>query len=163
MSSKKTSSVEKRLMNLYRRYTDGKISRRDFMRRAAAMGVGGLSTPALIEALTVSAAAADNPIVIENQQPGSSGWQLSGYTSNDSIGQIEGYASATSVNKEQPITFYVTVNPAQTFTIDIYRIGWYQGLGGRLLQHIGPFNGVRQAPPSVDSTTGLVTCDWRPS
>src|SRR5439155_26036322 len=60
--------------------------------------------------------AADNPIVIENQQAGSSGWQLATWAS-DAQGQIKGYASATSVNKGTPITCYVTVNPAQTFTI----------------------------------------------
>src|SRR5437667_9443599 len=106
--------------------------------------------------------AADNPIVIENQQPGSTGWQASRYAS-DTGGQIKGYASATSVNKGMPITFYVTVNPDQTFTIDVYRVGWYQGLGGRLLQHIGPFNGPRQAPCPVNAATGLIACNWSPS
>src|SRR5436190_12461001 len=105
--------------------------------------------------------AADNPIVIENQQTGSSGWQLATWVS-DAQGQIKGYASATSVNKGTPITFYVTVNPAQTFTIDIYRIGWYQGLGGRLLQHIGPFNGTQQPRCPVNATTGLIACNWSP-
>src|SRR5439155_6629276 len=54
------------------------------------------------------------------------------------------------------------VNPAQTFTIDIYRIGWYQGLGGRLLQHIGPFNGTQQPRCPVNATTGLIACNWSP-
>src|SRR5256885_12508809 len=51
------------------------------------------------------------------------------------------------------ITFYVTVNPAQTYTIDLYRMGWYQGLGGRLLQHIGPLTGMPQFPCPVDAQT----------
>src|SRR5262245_63805763 len=83
----------------------------------------------------------DNPVVVENQQPGSDQWRLRrpGFrVSDDATGQIKGYASATSVNRGQPITFYVSVNPAQTFTIDLYRVGWYGGLGARLLQHIGP-------------------------
>ena len=109
------------------------------------------------------AKAADNPIVIENQQPGSSGWQLTLNSASDATGQIKGYASATSVNKGQSITFYVSVNPAQSYSIDVYRIGWYQGLGGRLLQHIGPFNGVQQAPCPSDPTTGLITCNWVPA
>ena len=69
------------------------------------------------------AKAADNPIVIENQQPGSSGWQLTLNSASDGTGQIKGYASATSVNKGQSITFYVSVNPAQSYSIDVYRIG----------------------------------------
>src|SRR5260370_27458318 len=90
--------------------------------------------------------AGSNPIVIENQQPGSSGWQIPwGFAGTDSAGQIKGYASAVSVNKGQNITFYVSVSPAQNYTIDVYRMGWYQGLGGRLMQHIGPLAGVPQS------------------
>ena len=159
MTSKNPPFSGKRLLKLHRRYSEGKISRREFMRRAAALG---LSTPALLEILTESSAAADNPIVIENQQPGSGGWQLTFYTSNDKSGQIKGYASATSVNKGEPITFYVTVNPAQPFTLDVYRIGWYQGSGGRLLHHAGPFNGILQSSPAINSSTGLIVCNWVP-
>ena len=81
----------------------------------------------------------------------------------DAIGQIKGYASAVSVNKGQNITFYVSVNPAQSYNLDIYRIGYYQGLGGRLVQHIGPLNGVRQATCPIDPTMGTIECRWTPS
>src|SRR5439155_24182700 len=121
------------------------------------------STPALLEVLTENSAAADNPIIGENQQPGSGGWQITLYTSHDKSGQIKGYASATTVNKAEPITFYVTLNPAQPFTFDVYRIGWYQGLGGRLLHHAGPFNGILQASPAINSSTGLIVSNWVPS
>src|SRR5438552_1197252 len=106
--------------------------------------------------------AADNPIVLENQQPGSSGWFWS-KAGDDATGQIKGYASATSVNQGESITFYVTVNPAQTFTIDFYRIGWYAGLGGRLRLHVDSLGGVPQPPCDTDPTTGLIACNWAPS
>src|SRR5713226_6678302 len=100
--------------------------------------------------------AADNPIVTENQRPGSTAWRLSPLLiANDAIGQIKGYASATSVNQNESITFYVTVNPAQTYTIDIFRMGWYGGLGGRLRVHVGPLDGVQQSACAPDPTTGL--------
>jgi len=108
-------------------------------------------------------ASAQNPTVLENQQTGTSAWRLTGTSVSDSVGQIKGYASATSVNKGGSITFYVSVNPAQTFTIDVYRMGWYQGLGGRLMQHIGPLNGVQQATCPTDSTTGMIQCQWTPA
>src|SRR2546428_782778 len=109
-------------------------------------------------------AAQSNPIVIENQQPGSSGWRIPwGSTATDTGGQIKVYASATSVNKGESITFYVTVKPAQAYTIDVYRMGWYQGLGGRLVQHIGPLDGVQQSTCPRDATTGLIECHWTPS
>src|SRR5438045_1152249 len=65
---------------------------------------------------TVTHAATDNAIVLENQQPGSNGWMWSGLA-DDVTQQIKGYASTTSVNQNESITFYVTVNPAQTYTI----------------------------------------------
>ncbi|TMD57181.1 MAG: hypothetical protein E6I87_14875, partial [Chloroflexi bacterium] len=79
-----------------------------------------------------TAIAAGNAITTENQQPGSSGWQLGSLVANDASGQVKGYASATSVLPGESLTLYVTVNPAQTYSVDIYRIGWYGGLGGRL-------------------------------
>jgi len=39
-----------------------------------------------------------------------------------------------SVNKGENITLYVSVNPAQSYTIDIYRDGLVQGLGGDLVR-----------------------------
>ncbi|PYN84073.1 MAG: hypothetical protein DMD87_29005, partial [Candidatus Rokuibacteriota bacterium] len=108
------------------------------------------------------ASAQSNPIVIENQQAGTSQWQI-GLIGTDGVGQIKGYASATSVNKGENITFYVSVNPAQSYTIDVYRIGWYQGLGGRLMQHVGPLNGVRQPTCPTNATTGMMECNWTAS
>src|SRR5437879_506392 len=108
-----------------------------------------------------TAAAQSNPIVIENQQPGTSQWRI-GLRGTDAVGQIKGYASATSVNKGGNITFFVSTNPSQTYTIDVYRLGWYQGLGGRLMQHIGPLNGVHQPTCPTDATTGMIECNWAP-
>jgi len=108
----------------------------------------------------------DNPIVIENRQPGSKDWKLPrpGFKAGDDIEkQIKGYASHTSVNKGSPITFFISVNPAQTYTIEVYRMGWYEGLGGRLLQHIGPLDGVQQSECPTDATTGMISCEWDPS
>ena len=109
-----------------------------------------------------STLAADNPIVLENQQPGSSGWFWS-KGGDDATGQIKGYASATSVNQNESITFYVTVNPAQTYSIDFYRLGWYGGMGGRLRLHVDSLGGVPQPPCDSDPTTGLIVCNWAPN
>ena len=54
----------------------------------------------------------------------------------------------------------MSVNPAQTYTIDVYRIGWYQGLGGRLMQHVGPLNGVPQPTCPTNASTGMIECKW---
>src|SRR6266852_8848065 len=118
-------------------------------------------------ALSQTAGPTSNPIVIENQQPGTDQWQIptTGYQqSDDTNNQIKGYASATSANKGGSLSFSVTVNPAQTFTIAFYRMGWYGGLGGRLMLQTGAIAGVRQpACPTVDGTTRLMVCNWTPS
>src|SRR5689334_10088568 len=90
---------------------------------------------------TPIAGAVDNPIVLENQQAGTNAWQI-GPVATDTGGQIKGYASATSVNAGEDITFYVSVAPEQDYAIDVYRIGYYQGLGGRLMAHAGSLAGI---------------------
>ncbi|MFN8442362.1 MAG: DUF6605 domain-containing protein [Caldilineaceae bacterium] len=104
-----------------------------------------------------------NPIVLENQNPGTTKWQIDyniGTVSNDSAQQIKGYGSAPSIDQGQSINFYVTVNPTQTFTIDVFRMGWYNGAGGRLMQSIGPLSGTPQPACPQDPTTGLTECNW---
>ena len=100
-----------------------------------------------------------NPIVAENNMPGTPNWQLTN-SGDDTKRQIKGYASATSVNKGNSIDFHVSVNPPQTYTMEIYRIGWYNGTGGRLMTTVGPLNGVTYTVPAPDATFGTVDCNW---
>src|SRR5437870_10011107 len=106
-----------------------------FRRRLAS----GLLTTSVVAAICVGVpagvAAAANPVVAENQQAGTSAWKLGSLVADDVTQQVKGYASATSVSQNASITFFVSVNPVQTFNLDIYRIGWYGGLGGRLRLH----------------------------
>lgn len=99
-----------------------------------------------------------NQISNENALPGTTTWQLDLWA-DDTTRQIKGYASATSVNKGGSVDLFVTVNTPQTYTIEVYRIGWYGGLGGRLMTTLGPFNGTPQTVPAPDSF-GTVSCNW---
>ena len=114
-----------------------------------------------IALMPASPAAVDNPIVVENQQPGSSSWMWS-KNADDVNQQIKGYASATSVNQNENLTIYVSVNPAQNYTIDFYRFGYYQGLGARLRLHVGPLAGIQQPACPTDASTGKIECNWSP-
>jgi hypothetical protein len=61
----------------------------------------------------------------ENQQAGSTAWQVSNYST---AGEIQGYAGATSVNVESSIQFYVSTKfQGTTYRIDFFRMGWYSG------------------------------------
>ena len=107
----------------------------------------------------IPAVGADNPVVTENQKPGTSAWQLA-RTADDVNGQVKGYADTTSVLQGGSFNLYVSVNPAQTFTVDVYRIGYYGGLGGRLLLHAGPLNGTTQSACVPDPSTGRPATPW---
>jgi hypothetical protein len=75
---------------------------------------------------------------------------------------IEGYASSTSVRPGESITLHVSTNPASQVLIDVYRLGYYQGNGGRLVAKLGPIKGTTQPDPPVGPKR-LRECAWAPS
>lgn len=107
--------------------------------------------------------AGENLISAENRRPGSQEWRTGARTATDDRRQIQGYASATSVNRGGTISFHVTVEREERFTVAIYRFGWYDGAGARLLTTSPPLRGTRQVVPEPLATTGLIACDWSPS
>ena len=50
----------------------------------------------------------------------------------------------------------VSTNPPLPFVIDLYRLGYYGGKGGRHLGQLGPFKGRLQPEPGIgqDKTAG---------
>jgi hypothetical protein len=116
---------------------------------------------------STSQAAGEEPRVVrENRKPGTDAWQFWRYgyeRADDTAEQVKAYASHTSVDRGQVLTLFVSVNPPQAYTIDVYRIGWYGGLGGSHVATLGPLPGVTQPPCPLDERTGLISCDWTPS
>jgi hypothetical protein len=104
-----------------------------------------------------------NPIELENQHLGTDSWRITERSSDQVHHQVEGYSSATSVNIGGSITLFVSVSPAQSFSISIYRVGYYQGLGARLVQTIPGMAGIRQQSCPMDLRTGMIACRWKPS
>lgn len=103
-------------------------------------------------------------IVAENLHAGSLGWRMDGIgyqIATDLGAQIKGYASETSVDAGQPITLFASVSPAQRLMIDIYRLGWYGGTGGRLMVSGAWLPGITQEPCPTEA--GLRSCDWLPT
>jgi hypothetical protein len=108
----------------------------------------------------------DNAIVEENRHPGSDLWLLpsAGFqVADDTNLQIKGFAAKSSTRPGGSVDLKVTVAPAQDFQVDVLRLGYYQGHGARLLRHLGPIHGIQQKPCTVDSTTNMVSCDWKTS
>jgi len=107
-----------------------------------------------------TSASAQNSIAIENAKPGNpaSEWDIS--VPGDAT--IQGFGTELSVNKGETIHFKINTD-ASTYTLKVYRIGYYQGNGARLMG-----NGIVtaklpqvQPAPITDQTTGLIDCgNW---
>ena len=77
-------------------------------------------------------ASCGNPIACENQLPGT---PQSVWDDGTDDQTILGYATQTSVNVGSPIDFKVNTD-AHAYTIDIYRLGYYQGNGARKITSV---------------------------
>jgi N,N-dimethylformamidase beta subunit-like protein len=69
-----------------------------------------------------------NRVQAENALPGSSGWQTPAAPAH----AIEGYTSEVSVAPGETLHLHVSTSPAARYRVEIYRLGWYGGTGGRL-------------------------------
>jgi hypothetical protein len=139
----------------------------------AAAAMRFLPTSAFVCALAASlslpapSATAAPPGVIEreNALPGTRSWLLE-KTQVDPATKfrcpwIEGYCSRTSARAGDQISFFVSTNPAADFTIDLFRLGYYGGEGGRLIRQFGPLRGFPQPDPPVEEKR-LRNCQWQP-
>jgi hypothetical protein len=106
--------------------------------------------------LPVTSVIAQTVIQTENAKAGTTAWQITNPATNR---EIEGYASLTSVPRGGTISFFVDTADA-TFQIEIFRVGWYGGPGGRRMTQPVQLAGTRQAIPVPDPTTGLTECNW---
>ncbi len=144
---------------------------------SAFAGSGGSGTPVALDQPTTqpTTAGATNPIVQENAQPGSIGWHIpQGLAATT---QIQAYAGTTSVSPGQSITFYVSTQQNGTsYRLDVYRLGWYDGTGARLMTsvpgQIGLGQGVYDSntgsyvtpcPTCVQFASRRIEANWKPS
>ncbi|MBX5156363.1 DUF4082 domain-containing protein [Rhizobium sp. NZLR8] len=103
--------------------------------------------------LAAAAATASNAIVLENQKQGNpeSEWGIDGAGSTN----IEGFATDISVDNGKTVSFKINTN-STNYRIDIYRLGYYGGMGARkvaTMQHTGL---QTQPNPLRNATTGTV-------
>ena len=121
--------------------------------------IGVPSAPAAA-AVTDPCGTGSNTIACENSKPGTdpSVWDISG--AGDTT--IQGFGTDISVNVGGTIGFKVKT-PASTYTIAIYRTGYYQGLGARFIANVSPSASLPQSQPpcAYDTTTELTDCgNW---
>jgi len=103
-----------------------------------------------------------NAIVTENALPGNpiSEWGVPNFRDNS----IAGFATKMSLNRGETVRFKINVQSGASYTIKIYRIGYYGGNGARLMANLGSFNGTIQPNGNYNSSTGLLDCgNWSES
>ena len=106
-------------------------------------------------------ATAANPVQRENSRPGTAGWEIPAGAGT----VITGYASETSVAPGQSFDLHVAAPAGSLYRVLVYRLGWYRGIGGRLITCLPGCRSseaaVAQPPPTTpDSVTGLFRAPW---
>ena len=104
----------------------------------------------------------DIPVVQENNcsGPGSDGWRLVEYSPN-----VAGFATRTSVNLGESVTLKlgrVNTSAASSVKVDVYRMGYYENNGGRLITTASSagvaVNNLFANCGATNTTTGLKSC-----
>jgi len=95
-------------------------------------------------------------VIAENKKKGTTAWQITGPQSEDGI---MGYANRVQATEGQHVSLYVSTQAPQ-FHVDAYRMGYYQGLGGRLVWHSPELAGVVQPTCPVTPGINMVQCNW---
>ncbi|HEY5025246.1 MAG TPA: N,N-dimethylformamidase beta subunit family domain-containing protein [Acidimicrobiales bacterium] len=120
---------------------------------------------AVPEASTVRTVTLDSGVVVpsadwvvaENQLPGTLDWVMS------ATSRIWGYSDHVSAVRGDVVTLCIDPPPVP-YRVELYRMGYYGGLGGRLVWRSTPLaGGPAQPPPTVAPGTNMVECQWRPT
>lgn len=137
-------------------------NRRDALRLAAATGLAGALSPSP----RARSPRDGDRIRTENEKAGTRDWMIANVRVDPATKYrcpwIEGYASRTSVRPGETITLHVSTNPASPFTADVYRLGYYQGHGGRHVLSLGSATGSVQPDPPIGPKR-LRECVWEPA
>jgi hypothetical protein len=138
-----------------------KFSRRGFLKQSLSLTGGA----AALGAVRTTSAATPNSIVTENQLTGTSQvqWDLSGEAQYSGFGlgtvgvtnYIEGFTDNISVNHGQTINFKINTD-CKNYRIDLYRLGYYGGVGARKVATILKTTASIQPTPLTNYPLGLV-------
>jgi hypothetical protein len=123
------------------------------------------SLPSSAQSLGPSQSEQPNPIQVENALPGAPvrAWLQPAVPPTN----VEGYTSEVSVLPGEKVHFHVSTEEGEQYRIEVYRLGWYGGLGARLLACLpscdGSKAGHRYPPPSfAGGTAGWPVTDTLP-
>ncbi len=121
----------------------------------AAINSAGTGPPSAASAPVTPAVL--NAVQTENLLPGDPTWGDFSGAADETL--VSGYGSKISLNHGDSIDLYVTTK-ASSVSIDIYRMGWYGGVGARHMLSMGSFPGVNQPQATPDPQLGMVSENW---
>ena len=98
-------------------------------------------------------------LIAENAKPGTLKWIC---THNQPEHALEGFASQVSAVPGDDVAMFISTT-ARAVQVQAYRMGYYQGLGGRLIVQTDFVPAAVQAAPVVTPGIGTVTCPWSPT
>jgi len=98
-------------------------------------------------------------LMAENAKPGTLNWICN---HNQPEHALEGFASQVSAVPGDDVAVFVNTT-ARAVQVQAYRMGYYQGLGGRLIVQTDFVPAQVQAAPVVTPFLGTVTCPWTPT
>jgi hypothetical protein len=115
------------------------------------------SQPAVVDALLPSGVMVPTApwLIAENARRGTLDW-VCNFVQPDHA--LEGYASQVSAVAGDDVALFVNTT-AQAVQVQAYRMGYYQGLGGRLIWQSDMVKAGPQPAPVV-AALGTVTCPW---
>lgn len=99
-------------------------------------------------------------IAEENARSGTPGWPITGDAA--AWDKVRGFADKVSAQRGESVKLYVST-PAKTFRVDAYRMGYYQGIGARLVWRSGTLPGGVQPDAVIDPATGMREAPWSAS
>ena len=97
-------------------------------------------------------------LVAENAKTGTLNW-ICNHQQPDHA--LEGFASQVSAVPGDDVALYVNTT-ARAVQAQVYRMGYYQGFGGRLLLQTDFVSATAQPAP-VTNNLGTVSCPWKPT
>jgi len=95
-------------------------------------------------------------LIEENTRPGTLNWICNHVQPNHTL---EGFASQTSAVAGDDVALFVNTT-ARAVQVQAYRMGYYQGFGGRLVWQSDFVPAGVQRFPVVTPGVGIVTCPW---
>jgi N,N-dimethylformamidase beta subunit-like, C-terminal len=144
------------------------VTRRAFLEAGGTAILGSVTAKGLAATGPASKSGRPRPDLIrrENEKTGTTEWQLTRVRLDRTGGfrspWIEGYCSCQSLNAGETLEIKVSTDPPARFAIDIYRMGYYGGTGGRLMKSMGPYAGRPQPNPAIGERR-LRECQWETS